>query len=118
MITKMTGTLTRVHEDDIRVEVGPFEYQVLVPESVRRQLQLRAGQEVALHITEYLEGNSGGNRFIPRKLGFTTAQGCSAVEVVEEFTEEGPRGHMRKKPSFPVFSPRPLAPSAVNPSSN
>jgi len=81
MITKMTGTLTRVHEDDIRVEVGPFEYQVLVPESVRRQLQLRTGQEVTLHITEYLEGNSGGNRFIPRKLGFTTAAELEFFEL-------------------------------------
>lgn len=81
MITKMTGTLVRVHDDDIRVEVGPFEYQVLVPESVRRQLQLRTGQDVTLHITEYLEGNSGGNRFVPRRIGFTTAAELEFFEL-------------------------------------
>lgn len=81
MITKLTGILVRVLDDEIRVEVGPFEYQVLVPESVRRQLQLRTGQEITLHITEYLEGNSGGSRFVPRKLGFTTAAELDFFEL-------------------------------------
>lgn len=81
MLTKLTGTLVRVLDDEIRVEVGPFEYQVLVPESVRRQLQLRTGQEITLHVTEYLEGNSGGNRFVPRKLGFTTAAELDFFEL-------------------------------------
>jgi Holliday junction DNA helicase RuvA len=72
MITKMTGTLTRCRpdEDEVRVQVGPFEYQVLVPESVRRQIQLRTGQEMTFHVVEYLEGNSSGNRFVPRRIGF------------------------------------------------
>lgn len=81
MLTKLTGTLVRVLDDEIRIEVGPFEYQVLVPESVRRQLQLRTGQEVTLHLTEYFEGNSGGNRFVPRKLGFTTAAELEFFEL-------------------------------------
>ncbi len=81
MITKMTGTLVRVCDDDIRVAVGPFEYQVLVPESVRRQLQLRTGQDITLHVTEYLEGNSGGSRFVPRKIGFTTTAELEFFEL-------------------------------------
>jgi Holliday junction DNA helicase RuvA len=72
MITKMTGVLARVLDDEARLVIGPFEYQVLVPEAVRRVIQLRTGQEITLHITEYLEGNSGGNRFVPRRLGFLT----------------------------------------------
>jgi Holliday junction DNA helicase RuvA len=70
MITRITGTLSRILEDEARIQVGPFEYQVLLPESVRRQLQLRSGAEVTFHITEYLEGNPAGNRFIPRRIGF------------------------------------------------
>ena len=72
MLTRMTGTLTRVLDDEARVEVGAFEYQVLVPEAVRRQLQLHAGREVTFHLTEYLEGNPSGSRFIPRRIGFLT----------------------------------------------
>lgn len=72
MITKMTGVLTRCRhdEDDVRLQVGPFEYQIMVPEAVRRQVQMRTGQELTFHITEYLEGNSSGNRFVPRRVGF------------------------------------------------
>ncbi len=72
MITKLTGQLVRVLDEEVRVVVGPFEYQVMVPEMVRRQIQLKAGQEVVLHISEYLEGNQSGTRFIPRKVGFLT----------------------------------------------
>ncbi|HET6576322.1 MAG TPA: Holliday junction branch migration protein RuvA [Fimbriiglobus sp.] len=72
MITKMTGVLARVLDDEARLVIGPFEYQVLVPEAVRRLIQLRTGQEITLHIAEYLEGNSAGSRFVPRRLGFLT----------------------------------------------
>jgi Holliday junction DNA helicase RuvA len=72
MITKITGLLTRVLDDEVRLQIGALEYQVLVPESVRRVIQLRVGHEITFHVTEYLEGNSGGNRFVPRRLGFNT----------------------------------------------
>jgi holliday junction DNA helicase RuvA len=72
MITKMTGLLTRVLDDEIRLQVGAIEYQLLVSEAVRRQIQMRVGQEVTFHVTEYLEGNGSGSRFIPRRLGFNT----------------------------------------------
>ena len=72
MITKMTGLLTRVLDDEVRLQIGAFEYQVMVSEAVRRHIQLRTGQEVTFHILEYLEGNSVGSRFVPRRIGFNT----------------------------------------------
>jgi Holliday junction DNA helicase RuvA len=72
MMTKMTGTLVRVLEDEVRLTVGPFEYAVMVSEATRRQLQLRTGQEVTLHLIEYFEGNQAGTRFTPRRIGFAT----------------------------------------------
>jgi Holliday junction DNA helicase RuvA len=57
-------------DDDIRLQVGAFEYQVLVPECVRRQLQTRTGQEVTLYTTDYLEGSQQSNRMVPRLVGF------------------------------------------------
>jgi holliday junction DNA helicase RuvA len=70
MMTKLTGTLVRVLDEEVRVAVGPFEYQLLVPETVRRVLQMKVGQEVVFHVSEYLEGNQSGSRFVPRKIGF------------------------------------------------
>lgn len=72
MITKLTGTLVRVLDDEARVRIGPYEHQVLIAEAVRRAIQMKTGEEITFHITEYLEGNSGGNRFVPRKIGFMT----------------------------------------------
>src|ERR671930_1207838 len=70
MITKMTGTLVRVLDEEARLQVGPFEYQVLIPEFVRRQVQTKAGAEITFHILEYYEGNANTSRFIPRRIGF------------------------------------------------
>ena len=70
MITKITGTLNRVLDEEARLQVGPFEYQVLIPECVRRQIQTRTGAEITFHILEYVEGNQNSNRMIPRRVGF------------------------------------------------
>lgn len=72
MITKLTGTLNRVLDEEVRVQVGPLEYGLSVSEAVRRIVQMRVGQEVTFHIFHYLEGNNTGSRFIPRLIGFLT----------------------------------------------
>jgi holliday junction DNA helicase RuvA len=70
MITKITGVINRVLDEEIRLQVGPMEYQVLVPEFVRRVLQHRHGEEVTLHTSEYLDGNQAQSRMVPRLIGF------------------------------------------------
>jgi Holliday junction DNA helicase RuvA len=70
MITKITGTLRRVLNEELRLEAGVFEYQVLVPDFVRRQVQTRLGQDLTLYTYDYLEGNPMQGRVIPRLIGF------------------------------------------------
>ncbi len=70
MITKITGVINRVLDEEIRLQVGAMEYQVLVPEFIRRILQHRHGEEVALHTAEYLESNQTQSRMVPRMIGF------------------------------------------------
>jgi Holliday junction DNA helicase RuvA len=72
MITKITGHINRVLDEEVRLQVGPLEYQVLVPEFVRRQVQGRIGQEISLHTSDYLDGNPMQGRVVPRLIGFTT----------------------------------------------
>lgn len=72
MITKITGIVNRVLDEEIRVQVGPLEYQVLVPEFVRRAVQLKLGQEATLHTSEYMDGNPMQGKVVPRLIGFTT----------------------------------------------
>jgi Holliday junction DNA helicase RuvA len=72
MITKIKGTLNRVLEEDVRIQVGGLEYQVYVAENVRRRLQGHASQEVTLHTCHYFDGNPMQGRVVPRLLGFLT----------------------------------------------
>ncbi len=70
MITKITGKLMGVTDDHATLGIDAFEYQVLIPEFARRQLQTRVGEKVSLHTQQYLEGNPAQGRLTPRIVGF------------------------------------------------
>lgn len=70
MITRITGLLVRLDETTATIGAGPFEYEVLIPEFVRRQLQAIVGKEVSLKTIEFLEGNPTQGRVTPRMVGF------------------------------------------------
>ncbi len=70
MITKITGQLLQVFEDEITLGIDAFEYEVRVPEFTRRQLQGKVGQKVSLFTIQYLEGNPMQGRMTPRMIGF------------------------------------------------
>jgi len=57
VITNITGRLLTVTEGTATLQVGPFQYTVLIPEFSRRNLQGIIGQEISLHTIQYLEGN-------------------------------------------------------------
>lgn len=70
MITKLTGKLLSVDEETATLEVDAFEYEVLIPDFNRRQLQSQLGQPISLHTLHYLEGNPAHGRMTPRLIGF------------------------------------------------
>ena len=80
MITKITGKLLALRDDSLTLEVGAFEYEALVPEFTRRQLQGEVGKSISLHTIDYLEGNPMQGRLTPKLIGFLT-------EVEREFFE-------------------------------
>jgi Holliday junction DNA helicase RuvA len=78
LITNISGRLLRVDNDGLTLQVGAFQYEVLIPEFARRRLQSQLGQEISLHTIEYLEGNAMQGRMTPRLIGFLS-------EVEREF---------------------------------
>ena len=70
MITKITGKLAAVGEAALTLQIDAFEYQVLIPEFTRRQLQNRVGETISLHTIQYLDGNPMQGRVTPRLIGF------------------------------------------------
>ena len=80
MITKITGQLVALHGDTLTLQIDAFEYEALIPEFTRRQLQSELNQAVSLHTIEYMEGNPMQGRMTPRLIGFLS-------EVEREFFE-------------------------------
>lgn len=80
MITKITGKLLAVADEAATLEIQAFEYEVLIPDFNRRQLQSRIGQTISLHTLHYLEGNPAHGRLTPRFIGFMR-------EIEREFFE-------------------------------
>ncbi len=73
MITKITGNLVSLSDTEATIAVPPFEYEVLVPDFTRRQLQLEIGNSISLHTIEYIDGNvQKGGRMTPRLIGFNS----------------------------------------------
>lgn len=71
MITKITGKLVAVNLTNVTLAIDAFEYEVLVPEFVRRQVQTQVGQQVSFHTINYLDGNPQQGRLTPRLVGFS-----------------------------------------------
>lgn len=82
MITSITGLLTKVSEEEVRIRIGGIEHQVMVPDLVRRILQPKVGEEVTLHTIEYIEGNPTKGRLVPRLVGFMSE---AEIEFFELF---------------------------------
>jgi Holliday junction DNA helicase RuvA len=70
LITKLTGKLLSVEDNSATLDVEPFEYQVLIPDFNRRQLQSQVGKPVTFHTLHYFEGDPTRGRLTPRLVGF------------------------------------------------
>ncbi len=81
--------------DEASVAAGPFEYQVFVPEFVRRQLQSQIDTEVSLRTIEYLEGNPQKGRLTPRIIGFMSEAEREFFELICSVDGVGVRKALR-----------------------
>jgi Holliday junction DNA helicase RuvA len=95
MITRVTGLLNRVLDEEVRLQVGPVEYQLLVPDFVRRQVQGKHGEEVAFYTSQFLEGNPMQGRMVPRLIGFVTEVELEFFELFCTVDKVGTRKAMK-----------------------
>ncbi len=70
MINRISGLLVGLNETCATIRIGGFDYEVLLPDIVRRQLQSKISTDVSLRTVEYLEGNPQQGRLVPRIIGF------------------------------------------------
>jgi Holliday junction DNA helicase RuvA len=82
MITKVTAKLLSVDDETAILTVEAFQYEVLIPEFARRQLQGRIGETVELHTIHYLDGNPAHGRITPRLIGFLSSVEREFFELI------------------------------------
>jgi Holliday junction DNA helicase RuvA len=95
VIRRIVGVVERVEPEVVELAVGPYVHEVLVPEIVRRSLQQRLSQEVALHTLEYLEGNPARGNLVPRLVGFLSVVEREFFELFCEVEKVGVRRALR-----------------------
>jgi Holliday junction DNA helicase RuvA len=95
MITKVTGKLVRLADTAATLEVGPLEYEVFIPDFVRRQLQASVGETVSLRTIEYIEGNPQQGRMTPRLVGFLSEAEAEFFELICSVDGVGVRKALR-----------------------
>jgi Holliday junction DNA helicase RuvA len=81
MITRISGLLNRVLDEEVRLQVGAFEYQVMVPEFVRRSVQTRLGKELTFYTSHYFDGNPMQGKVVPRLIGFLSESELDFFEL-------------------------------------
>jgi Holliday junction DNA helicase RuvA len=82
LITKVTGVLRELGEGWAAIDVGPFQYEVLIPDFTRRQIQLDLGKQVTLFTIDYIDGNiARGGRLTPKLVGFNSQPEREFFEV-------------------------------------
>lgn len=81
MICRITGKLVKLEPNQAILALGGFEYEVLIPDFVRRQLQSHNQKEISLLTIDYIDGNPQHGRMTPRLIGFLN-------EAEREFFEQ------------------------------
>lgn len=82
MITKILGLLNKLLDDRIRLQVGALEYELLVSEATRANLESRVGQEITLHTRHYLEAGAMQSTIHPRIIGFETEHELEFFDLI------------------------------------
>lgn len=105
MITRITGMLNRVGDDEVRLQVGALEYQILVAEFVRRVVQMKIGHELAFHTIHFFDGNPMQGKVVPRLIGFPNENDLEFFELFCTVDKIGTRKALKAL----AFSPRDIA---------
>lgn len=95
MISRIAGELVAVGDGRVELRCGRVTYALLVPASDQERLAGMTGREVRFHTLHFLEGLGKGTSFIPRLIGFTSAEARAFFELLTTVRGLGPRKALR-----------------------
>lgn len=95
MITRIQGKLVEVTERVALVQVDSLTYSILIPAADHTTLLSRIDEEINFHTLYYFEGQSQGNSFIPRLIGFSNEKDRSFFQLFTTVKGIGNRKALR-----------------------
>lgn len=95
MITELSGTLTGVDQQAIAVASPPLVLRVLVPAVDLPHYAAATGSEVRLHTRFDLEAQGQGASYLPRLIGFRSAEDRAFFELITSVKGLGVRKALR-----------------------
>ncbi len=95
MISAITGTLKRVDEDRVHVQMGNILFELLVPAADIQQLEASVGNELTFHTIFYLQGDASGGNIEPRLIGFLRPEDKKFFTLFTTVKGIGPRTALR-----------------------
>jgi Holliday junction DNA helicase RuvA len=95
MISRIEGELVSVEDGRAELRCGHLTYLLLIPTANEDALGARIGQQVNMHTLHYMEGQGQGSSFIPRLIGFASAEGRAFFELLTTVKGLGARKALR-----------------------
>ena len=95
MISRIEGELVGVADGRAELRCGDLTYTLLVPAADEEDLLERVGSRIRIHTLYYLEAQGQGSSFIPRLIGFPTADARAFFELLTTVKGLGARKALR-----------------------
>ncbi len=95
MISRIDGELVGVADGRVELRCGAITYALLIPASDEEHLAGRVGQRICFHAHQYLESQGQGASFVPRLLGFASADARAFFELMTTVKGLGARKALR-----------------------
>ncbi len=95
MISRITGELIGVVNGQVELRCGTITYAIRIPAFDEERLETALGREIEFHTLYYLEGQGQGTSFVPRLIGFASAEARAFFELLTTVKGLGSRRALR-----------------------
>jgi Holliday junction DNA helicase RuvA len=95
MISRIEGELLAMTDGRAMIACGQIAYEILVPGFDQQRLAARVGQAMSFHTLHYLESQGPNGPFIPRLIGFASADDRAFFELFTTVKGMGNRKALR-----------------------
>lgn len=95
MISRIEGELLSVDRGRVELRCGAFTYELRVPAADEERLSGLLGEPVEFHALHYLESQGQGAAYVPRLIGFGSAEERAFFEILTTVKGLGTRKALR-----------------------